>query len=106
MSKLSDVLKQNRGLIYRGIVKQIKSGEGYGFHNNDQGHPVLGTEMAQIPDAEKYKANFGMFSLASSLARDLIEEDDDIVGTKDWVDLSTWDKFRDFATKAYRDRRS
>lgn len=105
MSELSDLLEQNSELIYRALIKQIKSAEGHGFHNMDQGHPILGHGMEEIPESERYKANFNMFRLVSSLAMDLINNQNEFVGSSEWVDLSTWDKFRDFAMDAYRRKR-
>jgi hypothetical protein len=70
----------------------------------DQGHPILNQRMEEIQESEKYKAHFNMYKLASSLAKDLINNKNEIVGSRDWVDLSTWDKFRNFAMEAYRNR--
>lgn len=102
MSKLSNLMEKNRGLIYRGLIKQIQSAEGYGFHNCDQGHPFLYHKLEDIAERDRESAMNSMFELASSLAKDLLENDDEIVGSKHWVDLSSWDKFREFALQAWR----
>lgn len=102
MNELPKLVEANLDLIYRSLLKQIESSEGYGFHNKDQGHPVLYKSLKEMTPDEQSKANCAMFKLVSSIAQDLKRKDTELVQSSSWTDLSNWESFRLYSLKYHK----
>ena len=88
-------------LIYLGLKKLIESGEGHGFHNADQNHPVYklsaageGAEDLEYADSPDRNHLFQML-------KELSETIKKNQGTDNiwWYDFSDWQKFCKYVTK-------
>ena len=99
---------QDLELVYHGLVALVEKAEGFGFHNNDQGHPfyVVGArgsvweEEGDVEDGPDKNRIFIMLKevcgqLKTSGAEELV-----------WFkDLSTWESFCKLAVKSYHEKR-
>ena len=93
---ISDPTDDEKYLIFRALVRTIKTNSGDGFLNSDQGHPayVLGAQ-------DKVDAVMGGDSPEKNTLFKLLESFDQTYhGVVPNPDLSTWQKFCAFAVDA------
>jgi hypothetical protein len=87
-----------RDILYRALLHSVKTNQGHGFHNDDQGHPAyrLGTQTGEggMGDTPKDNAMFRMMrelSLSIESAGEFRKEDI----------VASWQDFCRLATEGY-----
>jgi len=98
--------------IYRGLKSLIESGDGIGFHNADQGHPVYlagaSDASAEILKSWEYADSPNknlLFKMLSSLTKELKQSGIEDFHFTWWYDFSEWRDFCRFAIDAYGKKR-
>jgi hypothetical protein len=91
--------------IYQGLKSLIESGNGVGFHNADQGHPVyLSGASGRLDKSWEYadspEKNL-LFQTLSKLTKELKEAGIEEFRFIWWYDFSEWKDFCKFAVDAY-----
>ncbi len=94
---------------YRGLKSLIESGNGYGFHNADLGHPVYVLGATGIIDpnweyADSPEKNL-LFKMLSELSNELKQLGIENSGFIWWYDFSEWKDFCKFVVNVYNKRR-
>lgn len=122
MERLLDVIKREETVsrpkktsdfwekvyVYRGLKALIESGTGYGFHNEDLGHPVYVLGAKGIVDknweyADSPKKNL-LFKILSKLSKELKESGIEEYRLIWWYDFSEWKDFCSFALGVYNQK--
>ncbi|MFA4919831.1 MAG: toll/interleukin-1 receptor domain-containing protein [Thermodesulfovibrionales bacterium] len=91
--------------IYQGLKSLIETGDGVGFHNADQGHPVYLSgatgklhEMWEYADSPEKNQLFQMLSKLTKELKELGIEEFRFIW---WYDFSEWKDFCKFAVDFY-----
>ncbi len=93
---ISNPTDDEKYLIFRALVRSIKTNSGDGFHNSDQGHPAY-LAGAQGNDS----VYWGDSPNKNTLFKLLASFDQTYHGEVPNPDLSTWQKFCAFAVDAH-----
>ena len=93
---ISDPTDDEKYMIFRALVRTIKTNSGDGFHNCDQGHPAY---RAGANGGDSVK--FGDSPEQNDLFQLLASFDQTYHGVDPNPDLSTWQKFCTFAVDAH-----
>ncbi len=103
MSSFTDFDFSEKQLIYRGLLSLVNSNSGFGFQNNDQGHPAYAIgrsgqyDYAQWGDSPEHNKLFRlMHGLSVELSEAELDESAEII---DYV--FCWADFCSLACAAY-----
>ncbi|MBI3377247.1 MAG: toll/interleukin-1 receptor domain-containing protein [Nitrospirae bacterium] len=123
INRLIDMIKRDENLkqddiyekffekqyIYQGLKSLIEKGDGIGFHNADQGHPVYQSgakgrldEMWEYADSSDKNL---LFQMLSKLTKELKELEIENYRFIWWYDFSEWKDFCKFAVDVYNKKR-